>query len=238
MMIAAMALTACKKEVKPTPKPNDGGDEEQEYVAPITIDGDFADWAKLDASKVITLTSNANAAKKALKVAKIYADAAALFVYVEFDAAMITWSNVEGEEEWVPFHLYFDADNSTTTGGFNGEQWTDGGFDALFEGFLTDGNGLAAYDPGVYAWNGEVGGNAWAWDVDSPLATGGVCSGAGKDNKYEIMMLRDMYPGELADPFVLGIDIQQGWSTVGYLPNTDAEAEPNKVPGVLVKANK
>jgi len=235
LAVAALVFTACNKDPQPNKpdKPDTPDNPEPEYVAPITIDGDFADWAKIDASKLVTATCAADAAKTALKVAKVYADAVAVYIYIEFDAAQISW---EQDVEHVPFHLYVDADGSATTGGFNDEQWSNGAFDALFEGSLTDGNQLVSYDPGVYAWNGGVGEKAWAWDVDNPLAESGVCTGAGKGNAYEIQMLRDLYPGDLADPFVLGIDIQQGWSTVGYLPN--AGAEEGLVPGLTIKANK
>ena len=234
LAIAAMVAVSCKKDDgkdKPV-KPDDP--EDPEYVAPIKIDGDFSDWAKIDESKMSIARCDPDASKTALKVAKVYADEYSLFIYFEFDADQISW---EKDVEHVPFHLYFNGDNSDSTGGFNDEQWAGGYFEVLFEGFLTDGDQVVSYDPGAYAWNGEVGANTWSWDVDNPLAESGVCTGAGKGNAYEIQMLRDMYPnGELADPFSLGIDIQQGWSTVGYLPNASAEAD--KVPAFVVKTNK
>lgn len=238
MIAAAMAFTACNKDPKPTPTPTPTPDDEKEYVAPITIDGNYADWAKLDASKIVSASCDPAAAKQVLKLAKVYADEVAVYIYIEYDATKISWSNVEGSEEWVPFHLYFDADNSLTTGGAIGDQWSETGIEVLFEGFLTDGNQIVSYDPGAYPWNGEVGANAWAWDVENPLAEGGICNGAGGNGKYEISFLRDMFPNGdgLADPFKMGIDIQQGWSTVGYLPN--ASAEDDKGPAFLITANK
>lgn len=238
--IAALCVVACSKDDDKNNNSNNNNENngnenggETEYVAPITIDGEFADWAALDASKLITATCDPDASKTALKVAKIYADKVAIYIYFEFDADQISW---EQDVEHVPFHLYVNSDNNDNTGGFNDEQWAGGSFDALFEGFLTDGNQLVSYDPGVYAWNGEDGANTWSWDVDTPLAEGGVCSGAGKGNAYEILLLRDLYPGELSDPFTMGIDIQQGWSTVGYLPNASAEAD--KVPAFTVASVK
>ena len=61
LAIMALVFVACNKNDKPTPKPDPKPDDEQptpepEYEAPITIDGDFADWAKLDASKVALTT--------------------------------------------------------------------------------------------------------------------------------------------------------------------------------------
>ena len=46
MAIAATVMAvSCKKGGDPTPTPEPGPDPTPTYVQPITIDGDFADWA-------------------------------------------------------------------------------------------------------------------------------------------------------------------------------------------------
>lgn len=221
---AALCLVGCKKGDTPAPSggdntPSDGGGKEPaKYEQPITIDGQFADWAKLDGTKIATATTDPEANHTALKVVKVYADEYFVFVYFEWDKEQIEW---ELDVEHVPFHIYINGDGKADTGGF-GDQWSDACMDTCFEGFLTDGNDIASYDPGVYAWTGEVNGTGWSWSEDPVLEAGsGICKGAGVEGKYELQIVRDFYPvGKLADNFSIGFDIQQGWNSVGVLPNT------------------
>ena len=82
---------------------NDDDDDDEggssEYVAPIKIDGDFSDWAKLDGSKIASASTNKDATKTALKTVKVYADAIYVFVYFEWDKDQISH---EPDVEHVP----------------------------------------------------------------------------------------------------------------------------------------
>ena len=221
-----MSFTACED----TTKPDNGGDEVvtcpdcgqpeadctcNDYTSPITIDADFSDWAALDASKVATCKTDADAKYPALKVLKVYADDVYVNVYFEFDEEYIT------DVEYVPFHVYLDCDGSTATGGF-GDQWTDAATDYCLEGAVIEAGEFCSYDPGLYGWIGEVSGTGWEWTEPSILSSGsGIGNGTGAGNKYEFALLREMLMGvELADTFGIGVDIQQDWSSVGILPNT------------------
>lgn len=232
--MAAVVAVACSKD--DTTKKKGGKDNDKtEYVAPITIDGDFSDWAKIDAAKMSTATCAADAYKTALKVVKVYADATYVFIYLEFDKDQITWN----ANEYVPFHLYINGDGDDSTGGYS-DEFTVGCADVLCEGFLTDGTGFDSYNPGAYKWTGEAGGSGWSWEgiLDDGA---GLCSGAGAGNAYEIQLIREMYPlGTLADDFSIGFDIQQGWSSVGWLPNADITDDnpQGKAPLLKVKTNK
>ena len=83
----------------------DEGGEEPEYVAPIKVDGDFSDWAKLPAANVAEAKCDPEATKTALKLVKVYADAVYVFVYFEWDKDQITH---EPDVEHVPFHCYIN----------------------------------------------------------------------------------------------------------------------------------
>ncbi|MBO4565653.1 MAG: hypothetical protein J5695_00340 [Bacteroidales bacterium] len=218
MAFAALALIACKPTNTDDPN-NPGGDDPkvEEYVQPITCDGKFDDWAKLDASKVYTAKNVEGSKHDALKLVKVYADKAFIFVYFEWDTEQIEW---ELDVEHVPFHIYLNADGKADTGGF-GDQWSDACTEACFEGFLTNGTDIDSYDPGVYQWVGEANGSGWEWSDPAVLDAGsGICSGAGVNGKYELQIVRELYPlGTIADEFSIGFDIQQSWDTVGYLPN-------------------
>ena len=202
--------------------PSGGGGE---YVQPITIDGQFEDWAALDASKVATAKCATGAHWTALKTVKVYADPTFVFVYIEWDKEQIKYYNNPDDPEdaeWVPFHVYINNDNDAATGGFS-DQFADACIDVLFEGFLTDGDKFASYDPGAYLWVGEAGGSGWGWTESAVVEAGsGIASGAGVEGKYEIAIVRELIPNGLTDTFSIGFDIQQGWDSVGVLPNAEA----------------
>lgn len=215
-MVSALAFVSCKKD-----DANKGGKGNKdkgktEYVQPIKIDGDFADWAALDASKVATAKTDPDATHTALKLVKVYADELFIFVYFEWDTDQTDWVP---DTDHVPFHVYINHDGDATTGGFS-DQWSDACTDSCLEGFIYDANGIASYDPGVYAWEGEPNGSGWGWG-EAVLADGsGLSSGAGVEGKYEFAILREMWPlGKIADNFSIGFDIQKAWNSVGVLPN-------------------
>ncbi len=227
-LLAAFALS-CNKNDKPSPTPGPGpGPEpepepEPEYVAPITIDGDFSDWAKLDASKMVVAPCADGALKTGLKVLKVYVDELYMFVYFEYDdAAIPDKSDVQG-------HVYFDADNDEETGGC-ANQWDPGCIEYMGEGHFFRNDAIFSFDPSLSYWTGELHAQGWEWE--ELLSSGsGLFKGDGKDGKYEMAMLFEMFPANpvpLGETFGFGMDIQQAWSSVGILPNaTSNDDNPN-----------
>ena len=221
MFIAAAALV-CLWSCNPEDKPNNGGKdnggkEEQEYVAPITIDGDFADWAKLDASKVASATCPDGAKYTNLKAVKVYADANYVFFYCEITP------NLEG---YVTMDVFANADNSAATGGY-ADHFGEPDSEWLFEGNIED------WDCGLYKWWGEVGGNGWNWTDPSVthdsadnwgaiLGEGsGFAASAGDlaTGKFEFSILREAVElVEFADEFTLGFMLSADWAEAGFLP--------------------
>ena len=105
-----------------------GGDDiddpdEEEFVSPIKVDGDFADWAALPAAKV-AVAENKNAEKNALKVLKAYADKVYLNIYFEFDDAQIV------DKSWPAVHVYLNYDGDKATGGY-GDEFADACVDSM-----------------------------------------------------------------------------------------------------------
>lgn len=214
-ILAVAALLCCISCDKNNGTPEDDPTpEEPTYEAPVTIDGDFSDWAKLDATKVATAKNDDGASHEALKLVKVYADEYYVYVYFEWDKELIEFN----EDEYVPFHIYINGDNDTNTGGF-ADQFNDACTDLLLEGFLTDGSSIVSYDPSCFRWIGETNGSGWEWEeVETPS---GFCLGAGVEGKYELSITRELYPlGKLADTFTIGFDIQQAWDSAGILPNS------------------
>lgn len=219
LAVAAMMFVSCGEKDNPTPKPQDDPKQEdpveEPYVCPITIDGDFADWAAIDASWISEAKTDPDATHTAMKVVKVFADDLFIMVYFEWDKDQITH---EPEVEHVPFHVYMNGDGDASTGGF-ADQFSDACIDLLMEGFIyPDGAAIGSYEPGLYSWSGDVNGSGWSWEGLGDIA--GITSGAGIEGKYEFQIMRELYPlGKVADTFSIGFDIQQGWNSVGILPN-------------------
>ena len=221
-LAAMVAFVSCQKPAnnKPSDGNNNGGDQTDEggsYEAPITIDGDFADWAAIDASKLAVAKNSEAATHPALKVMKVYADALYVYVYFEWDNEFIE------DKSFVPVHFYINTDGETATGGY-ADQFTDACADLMTEGSIFDTDELVSYEPGLCKWEGEVNGSGWddCWVDLDPI--NGFITGAGAGNKYEVSFMRELNPlGDWADTFSIGMDIQQNWDSVGILPNGEGE---------------
>ena len=219
-ILTFLAMTASILMVSVSCNKNNGDDDddddgkEEEYVAPIKIDADFSDWAKLPAANIASATCDKDATKTALKLVKVYADPVYVFVYFEWDKDQITH---EPDVEHVHFHCYINTDGDASTGGY-GDEFSDACSELLFEGFVyPDGAAVGSYEPGVFEWTGDVNGTGWTWNDLGEF--NGLCAGAGIEGKYEFQIARELLPKKLADTFSIGFDIQQGWESVGVLPN-------------------
>jgi len=193
-------------------------------AAAITIDGDFSDWLALDPTKIADTYGDEDATHPVLLAAYVYADPNYIFVAFEYDAEAISH---EPDVEHVPFHCYINTDGDATTGGFS-DQFSDACTDVLLEGFIyPEGSEIGSYDPDAFSWSGEVNGGGWEWA--GLEYEGSICEGAGVEGKYEFLIKRDALKAigfPVADVFSIGFDIQQGWNSVGILPN-EAPSEEN-----------
>lgn len=241
---AALVVFACTKN---DPKKPDNGnnnnnnneDPEQEYVAPITIDGDFADWAKLPAANVASATCPADAKYTDLKTVKVYADANYVFFYCEITP------NLEG---YVTMDVFANADNSASTGGY-ADHFGEPDSEWLFEG------PIEGWDCGLYKWWGEVGANGWNWTDPTVTHSGddnwgailgegsgfGASAGSIDTGKFEFSILREAVElVEFADEFTLGFMLSAEWAEKGFLPTASmTDDNPSSVaPKLKVKVVK
>lgn len=126
---AVVSLVACQKSNPKKPsKEQDQKEQEQEkeqepeYVVPITIDGDFADWAKLDASKVASAKCDPNALYTAVKEIRCYSDELYVFYYIEFDETQLkdlmaaTNDPADPEHNALPIRLDINTDGEFESG--------------------------------------------------------------------------------------------------------------------------
>ena len=228
-ILTFLAMTASILMVSVSCNKNNDDDEDEgggdsEYVAPIKVDGDFSDWAKLPAADIAEAKCDPEATKTALKVVKVYADPIYVFVYFEWDKDQISYhpntapADQDSNGEDVPFHCYINTDGDASTGGY-GDQFSDACSELLFEGFIyPGGSSIGSYEPGVFKWTGDTNGTGWSWEDLGEF--NGLTAGAGIEGKYEFSIARELLPSKLADNFSIGFDIQQGWSSVGILPNS------------------
>ena len=214
-------------------------------------DNSLEDWKTLPAEFVVSYECPEDAAMLGLKGVAVYATEMYINILVEPNMDDIT------DLEWVPFHVYIDLDNSDLTGGY-GDEFTDANTDILCETGLWSGGEPNNYNPAVFKWWGEVGGDGWNWeDPENPgneTNFWGAIIGEGQlpvgnsqyvDGKFEIQLLRELLgtvPGvEMnAGEFGIGFDIQQAWSSVGILPcvSVTDENPSGKAAKLKVKINK
>lgn len=227
MFAAVMvSFSACEKENEEDKKLNE---EDDEFVSAITIDGDYSDWAALDATKVASCTCDPDYPNPGLKSLKVYADAMYIHAYIEFDMELASVDNTA-------IHFYINSDNDTATGGYDDAHLSPDN-DLMLEGRIYSGGEVVSFDPGMFLWEAPTNDAGWAgfdgsWDGTTPdesnlwgadLSEGsGAAQGAGGNGKYELSIMRAMLPGVTwaEDQFTLGIDMSANWATVGVLPNT------------------
>ena len=232
---ALVACVACKKTVDPEGLCEDCGKNpcecEVEYVNPIDVtDGTAADWDKLDAKFVATTTHTEGASMDGLKSVKVYADEMYINLLVEVNDDVVT------DRAWTPFHVYFNADNDATTGGF-GDQWTTADVDVMLETVIFADGAVYPYNPAVFKWWGADGESGWlwtdpngvadetnGWGAEIPEGSMPIGNAQMVNGKIEIQLMWELIPAKWGDKFTVGFDIQQSWTSVGILPNA-ADAE-------------
>ena len=205
--------------------------EPEPFVSLINVeDGSVADWKKVPANYLATATCASGAKWTALKNVKVYADKEYINVLVEYDPQQIT------STDWVPFHVYLNADHSTTTGGSVG-QWLDADIEIMMEAAIIADGKHVSYNPGVFEYTGTVGKQEWAWEnveVQEPVI--GRSQQVG--NKFEIQLSRTLIPAQWDKTgFTIGFDIQQSWNSVGVLPNASSGTNSGKSNMLYVEIN-
>ena len=228
--MAAVCLWSCQDDKKPSKDKKEK--EEPEYEMPIKIDGDFADWAKLDQSKVAKATTK-NENWPAVKEIRCYADEFYVFYYIEFDAAKATellaaanGKDDDGYDIELPIRLNLNTDGEFTSGYTS---YSLDGYDFIMEGGLAANGEWKSFCPNMYQ---RIDG----WVNLSTSEEGGICEGAGNGNKYEIAMAISAFNAKASGssvPMPLGTNFQTGirfytpdWGELSNMPN-EAVTEDN-----------
>ena len=192
------------------------------FVSLISVeDNSVADWRKVPSQYIASASCAAGAKWTALKNVKVYADKEYINILIEYDPLQIT------STDWVPFHVYLNADHSTATGGSVG-QWIDTDIEILMEAAIIENGEHVSYNPGVFEYRGTIGAHEWAWQ---PVSVQDSIIGRSQKigNRFEIQLSRTSLPIKWDEiGFTIGFDIQQSWNSVGVLPNNNSGTNSGK----------
>ena len=181
--------------------------------APVTVDGNAAEWAKLPSDYVTELSCAGDAELKGLKSAKVFYEDK-LYMLLEVTNEALAQGVTDGK---LRFHIYFDNGN-------DGDKGYKGKIDCMLEGKMTASGEWCALSSKYQQWTGTdpaTWSGSWTAADASPAFTF-----AGNGNYYECAMDYSNYPGGLADVIGVGFDIQDGnYVAMGYLPSNDAVAQ-------------
>ncbi|MEA4839907.1 MAG: PKD domain-containing protein [Bacteroidales bacterium] len=173
----------------------------------IKIDGSFTDWTEVSSDILSTATLPDGASLTALKTLKVCADDNFIYVYMKIDTTDVN-----------PVDLFFDTDNTATTGA-NSWLFADAGADILMEGMLH-----SNLDVDVFKHDDTAGADAWTWNTAIAAGSGIInmseCKTvSGKIVEFEASIVREMIPTTLADNIKMGVFISyNSWAEAGALP--------------------
>lgn len=232
-IVAMVGFISCQKTPNnptPTPTPEPEPQPEPPTEVTITIDGDFSDWAAIDQAKLSTAKTNPDSSWDAVKEIKVHANADFVFYYIKFDKESVADLLSEGDE--LPIRLCINTDGEFASGYQN---YFLQGYDFIVEGGLSD--------PANKTW-GEYTGTFYqrldGWKELLP-STGGMVTGKGAGNEYEIMLAREIFNSAAAGsdvPMLMGDIFQTGirfystvsgsWEELSNMPNSAiTEDNPN-----------
>lgn len=228
--IAAMAamLIACGDE-KPENKPQGGDtptpDPEPEFVAAITVDGQFADWDAVEVDEIALKDGNTYG-KTALKKVKFYTDEMYINVYVEFDPA-----------EAMALCVYFDVDADATTGRGEPCQGIELYLDGMIADWTLNADETAFIEPRISAlapdmtalkYTGENGATSWTWEellgAGNGFAVGSTPVAVGANEAFEMAIVKELSPMPFGEQVGIAVSLSNfGWAECGTLPQYSNE---------------
>lgn len=237
-----LAMTATVLAVSCNPKkddPNKGkDDQEEECGLAIKIDGNFDDWASLKPEQVSVAKNNANSPWAAVSEIRCCADADFVYYYIKFNKEELKEQMENGES--LPIRLNINTDGEFTSGYAS---YSLDAYDFIVEGALADGAGKWTDYTGTLhfrTWLEDKEKDGWKELIPS---TGGLVSGKGNGNEYEILFIRELFnnavPAEhkMGDVFYTGIRFygNGGWGELSNLPNASADEGEGNGWGHLMK---
>lgn len=142
---------------------------------------------------------------------RVYADDDYIWMYFEIDETQLK------TDVGAVLNVFFNSDNDAATGGNPLGEHLGNDVDYMLQGYCYQPGKYASWGPTFWQYAGTPGKVEWKWDN---IAASGIGTGAGKDGKYELQIMRVlMVDVKFADTFTVGVDLQQNWASIGVLPN-------------------
>ena len=225
LLAAAMFFTlSCEK----TNNYNKGKQGEDETESPITIDGNFDDWASLQG--VYSAKNSADSQWDAVREIRVYAYGDYIYYYVRFDKEYM--KEYFEANDVLPARVNLNTDGEFTSGY---QSYFTQGYDFMIE--LSLGNGAGGWgtadDSSLHQrLNGD-----WTQLLG---ANSGLTFGAGNGNEFELFVDRSIFNSAVeksANPMPMGDNFQTSmrfyetsttgnWEELSNMPNSDGGYGP------------
>ena len=201
--------------------------------AAITIDGDFADWAAMDADKVKVSYNDPDSPWEGVLELRVYANAETVFYYFKFDKESLDDAFTLDPND-MHLRLCLNTDGEFESGYTS---YFLEAYDFIIEGTFADGGAFVDFD-------GEMHQRIGSWK--SLLAPeNGLVTGKGNGYEYEIAMDIATFnaaantsdvPMPMGDSFQTGVRFYyNGWAEYSNIPNSSIEEEAGNGWGYLMR---
>lgn len=229
LMAATMFFTLSCNPDDPNKKDNgknEGEEQTQEPKINITIDGDFSDWAAMDASLYVSAKNNPNSPWEGVAEIRCCADPDFVYYYIKFNKEAIE-EQLENKEA-LPIRLCINTDGEFTTGY---SSYFLESYDFIIEGPLgNEEGGWGNYDGTLHQRIGS-----WVALLEP---NSGLVQGKGAGVEYEILLAREIFNNAISgstqvnspigDVFHTGIRFYcNGWEEFSNMPNSSIDEVEN-----------
>ena len=199
----------------------------------ITIDGDFSDWAAMDADKVKVARNDDDSPWEGVLELRVYANAENVFYYIKFDQESLDDAFALDPND-MHLRLCLNTDGEFESGYSN---YFLEAYDFIIEGTFADGGAFVDFD-------GEFHQRISGW-VSLLAPENGLVSGKGTGCEYEIALNIAKFneaanastdPKPMGDSFQTGVRFYyNGWQEFSNIPNSSIEEEAGNGWGYLMR---
>ena len=220
LLAAALVFTlACDK----TNKDNNKQKENEEQAGPITIDGNFDDWASLQGA--YSAKNSADSQWDAVREIRVYAYGDYVYYYVRFDKEYM--KEYFEANDVLPARVNLNTDGEFTSGYQN---YFTQGYDFMIE--LSLGNGAGGWGTADDSSLHQRLNDDWTQLLG---ANSGLTFGAGNGNEFELFVDRSIFNDAVkksANPMPMGDNFQTSmrfyettssgkWEELSNMPNSN-----------------
>ena len=201
-------------------------EEKQENKQPVTIDGDFADWAALNPTAYVSAKNNPNSPWEGVKEIRCFADENFVYYYIKFNSETLK-DAFDADTPAMHIRLCINTDGEYTTGYQN---YFLQGYDFIIEGSIVEEGAFVDFDGTLHQRYNDK------WN-ELLLPGANLVMGKGAGTEYEILLTRQVFNNAAAGsevPMPMGNTIQtgirfywNGWDEFSNMPNSSIDDVEN-----------